>query len=186
VDVHCFADWSAGPSAPLVVFLHHYGFGATGQWWSGLFGPVVDAGGRYLSPSFPGHGLTAGASSSRCEDLGKPDGPVELLRGLLDWAGEAKAILVGWDWGAGIAAEFAIKYPKRTAQLCVQCMSYRDETRLAKLAKRGKNILFFWDKDDPNRSAKKGKAFAAAMQAKYREIDDPFMETKIVQWVKSC
>ena len=26
---------------------------------------------------------------------------VELLRGLLDWAGEAKAILVGWDWGAG-------------------------------------------------------------------------------------
>ena len=28
---------------------------------------------------------------------------VELLRGLLDWAGEAKAILVGWDWGAGAA-----------------------------------------------------------------------------------
>ena len=34
--------------------------------------------GRYLSPSFPGHGLTAGSSSSRCEDLGKPDGPVGL------------------------------------------------------------------------------------------------------------
>ena len=56
---------------------------------------------------------------------------------------------------------------------------------MGKLAKRGKNILFFWDKDDPNRSPKKGKAFAAAMQTKYQEIDHELMEKKIVKWVKS-
>jgi len=185
IDVHCYADWSAGSNAPLVVFLHHYGFGATGGWFSSHFGSVVAAGGRCLSPSFPGHGETPGTSSSKAEDLGKPGGPVEILKALLDWTGTGQAILVGFDWGGGIAAEFAIMYPKRVKHLALWCMSYRDEARLGKLSKRGKAILFLWDKTDLNRSEKKGRAFAKAMGTKYQEFNYNVLSERLDKWVRA-
>jgi len=183
-EVSCYVGWTAPADAPRVVFLHHFGFGATGLSLSWLFGSVEGAGGRYLSPSFPGHGATPGASSSKPEDLGKPGGPVEILKALLDWTGTGKAILVGFDWGAGIAAEFAIRHPKRVKHLALWCMSYRDEKRLELLSKRGKDILFLWDKNDLNRSEKKGRAFAKALKARYREFDTTILLLRVEKWVR--
>jgi pimeloyl-ACP methyl ester carboxylesterase len=183
LDVSCCAEWSSGP---LVVFLHHYGFGATGNWWSWLFTDVVSSGGCYLSPSFPGHGQTAGSSSSKAEDLGKPSGPVAILKAMLDWVGAAKVILVGFDWGAGIAAEFAVLYPRRVKKLALYSMSYRDEAKLAKLSKRGKeDVCFMWEKDDPNRSYKKGKQFAKILDTKYNEFDMDLLQKRLRKWVSA-
>lgn len=185
IDISCCAHCGEGRGAPLVIFLHHYGFGATGRWWSNMFEDVVAAGGRYLAPSFPGHGRTPGTSSSKAEDLGKAGCAVEIVKGLMDWLGAGQAILVGYDWGGGIAAEFAVTYPRRVKYLALWCMSYRDETRLQKLAKRGKDICYMWDKDDLNRSEKKGRAFAKAMQAKYIEYDRAALSVKLRRFVES-
>lgn len=190
-QISCWAggSWAGAQgknAAPLVVFLHHYGFGATGYWWSSFFGLVEAAGGRYLSPSMPGHGDTPGASSSKPEDMGKPGGAVEILKAMLDWTGARQVSLVGFDWGGGIAAEFAIAYPQRVKHLALWCMSYRDEARLAKLSKRGKDILFLWDKDDPNRSLKKGQAFAKALTARYREYDGGLLRSRVEKWARAA
>merc|ERR1712232_791161 len=110
--------------------------------WSGYFDTLKAAGVRYLAPNMPGHEDTPGASSSKPEDMGKPRGPVDIVKALMDSVGEQKAVLVGFDWGAGIAAEFTLTYPKRVKRIALWCMSYRDEDRLKGLAKRSKDIMF--------------------------------------------
>merc|ERR1711920_439571 len=134
----------------------------------------------------PGHGSTPGSSSSRPEDMGKPGGPLEIIKALMDWVGAKKVIVVGFDWGGGIAAEFAIAYPKRVQNLAFWCMSYLDEKRLEKLSKRGRDILFLWDKNDLNRSEKKGRGFAKALGARYREFDSSILRTKVETWSREA
>merc|ERR1712072_535179 len=107
----------------------------------------------------------------RPEDMNKVGGPVEILKSLIDAVGEKKVILAGFDWGGGIAAEFALAYPKRVKNVCFWCMSYRDSGKLAGLSSRSKDLLFMWDQTDPNRSPKKGKEFAAVLKTKYHEYD---------------
>lgn len=75
-------------------------------------------------------------------------------------------------------------YPKRVKHLALWCMSYRDEARLEKLSKRGKDILFLWDKDDLNRSPKKGQAFAKAMKARYRKYDGSLLRSRVQKWAQ--
>lgn len=182
IEVSCYADWAG--SGPLFVFLHYYGFGGSAIMWCTYFDEIRAAGARYLAPDMPGHGDTSGTSSSRPEDFSKPGGPIDIIKALLDAIGEPKAIFVGFDWGGGIAAEFAIAYPKRVSKLAFWCMSYRDETKLAKLSNRGKQILFFWDKNDPNRSPKKGQTFAKIMKTRYREFDRSVLVERMQKWAQ--
>eukprot|EP00929_Paragymnodinium_shiwhaense_P055168 TRINITY_DN27669_c0_g1_i2.p1 TRINITY_DN27669_c0_g1~~TRINITY_DN27669_c0_g1_i2.p1 ORF type:complete len:157 (+),score=33.56 TRINITY_DN27669_c0_g1_i2:569-1039(+) len=155
--------------------------------WRAMGLQFQDAGLDYIAPDMPGHGSTPGESSSKMEDFLKPGGPVEIVKALVDAAGAQKVILVGFDWGGGIAAEFAIKYPKRVSHLVLWCMSYRDEAKLKKLSKKGeaKQILFLWDKNDVNRSYKKGQAFAKAMKAKYTEFDWDLIPKQVIEWGKA-
>jgi len=62
-------------------------------------------------------------------------------------------------------------------------MSYRDSAKLKGLSSRGKNdILFMWDKDDPNRSPKKGKEFAAVLSTKYHEYSGDLLTERLRKW----
>eukprot|EP00747_Dinoflagellata_sp_TGD_P184559 gnl/TRDRNA2_/TRDRNA2_40276_c0_seq1.p1 gnl/TRDRNA2_/TRDRNA2_40276_c0~~gnl/TRDRNA2_/TRDRNA2_40276_c0_seq1.p1 ORF type:complete len:910 (-),score=145.67 gnl/TRDRNA2_/TRDRNA2_40276_c0_seq1:115-2811(-) len=186
VDVECYGSWKAGPQAPLVVLLHYYGFGGGARMWYGYFEELESSGARYLAPNFPGHEGTAGQSSSRAEDMAKPGGPVEILKSILDTLGEKKVILVGFDWGGGIAAEFALTFPKRVNKLALWCMSYRDVAKAARLAPRKKDIMFMWDKHDVNRSAKKGVELAAAIKTKYHEYDSGLLSKTLAKWIKEA
>eukprot|EP00746_Dinoflagellata_sp_MGD_P127859 gnl/MRDRNA2_/MRDRNA2_62341_c0_seq1.p1 gnl/MRDRNA2_/MRDRNA2_62341_c0~~gnl/MRDRNA2_/MRDRNA2_62341_c0_seq1.p1 ORF type:complete len:896 (-),score=146.22 gnl/MRDRNA2_/MRDRNA2_62341_c0_seq1:85-2772(-) len=183
-DIECYGSWAAGSQRPLVVLLHYYGFGGGAGMWHFLFDDLVQSGARFLAPNFPGHEGTAGSSSSRPEDMTKPGGPVDILKGLLDTLGEKKAIVVGFDWGGGIAAELALAYPKRVKKVALWCMSYRDSSKLAGLAVRNKDLLFMWDKNDPNRSPKKGKEFAAVLKSKYCEYSGELLISTVKKWIQ--
>jgi predicted esterase len=183
-DIECYGNWDAGPKRPLVVLLHYYGFGGGASMWHFLFTELIQSGARFLAPNFPGHEGTKGSSSSKPEDMSKPGGPVEILQGLLDAVGEKKAIVVGFDWGGGIAAEFALAHSKRVKKLALWCMSYRDSSKLAGLAVRNKDLLFMWDKNDQNRSPKKGKEFAAVLKSKYYEYSGELLVSTLKKWIQ--
>jgi len=184
IDISCCASLKG--SQTLAIMLHHYNFGGSCWMWHSLGSQFAEAGIDYIAPSMPGHGDTPGESSSKMEDFLKPGGPVDIVKALVDAAGYRKIIIVGFDWGGGIAAEFAIKYPKRVSHLVLWCMSYRDEAKLQKLSKKGeaKQILFLWDKSDVNRSYKKGQAFAKAMKTKYIEYDWDLIPKRVIEWAK--
>lgn len=164
-EIHCYGDWSAGPGAPVVLMLHYYGFGGDASMWVSLVGPLVAEGYRVMAPSMPGHGKTAGKSSSRPEDFGKPGGPLDIVLQLLDYCGVKKALLVGYDWGGGIACAFGLQHPNRMSKLLGWCVSYRNIEELKPLQRRGKqgDVCMLWEKNDPNRSYKKGQELAATL-----------------------
>lgn len=180
-NVFCRADWTC--KGPLVVFLHYYGADGGASNWTFAFDTVRGAGGRYLAPSMPGHEGTAGHSSSKPEDLGKPGGAVELLKALIDGTGERKVILVGFDWGGGVAAEFALAFPNRILKLLLWCPSVRDEEHFKPLSKRSKDICFMWTKHDPIRSYKKVQALTKALNVKYNEYDQDSLLRRLEKWL---
>ena len=105
-------DYSAGPGTPLVVCLHYYN-PATGDhsMYSDMFADLAEAGIRVLAPDMPGHGKSAGPAPSakpESKELGSAGRDVVIR--LLDYVGAKKAILVGYDWGGGVALESAVKF----------------------------------------------------------------------------
>jgi pimeloyl-ACP methyl ester carboxylesterase len=57
---------------------------------------------------------------------------------LLDYCGVKKALLVGYDWGGGIACAFGLQHPNRMSKLLGWCVSYRNIEELKPLQRRGK------------------------------------------------
>jgi pimeloyl-ACP methyl ester carboxylesterase len=129
-EISCTGDWSAGAGAPLVVCLH--GFKDTDT--IGKFAPsVVGAGCRVLAPHFPGHGGKTGGDDAKPameaeEAIAAKGGPVAVVRELLDWLGESKALLLGQDWGAVVAVLFAAKNASRVDGLLLENKMARGES----------------------------------------------------------
>jgi len=105
----------AGPvDGPLVILLH--GFPEFWYGWKRQIGPLADAGYRVWVPDQRGYNLSD-----------KPDGignyAVDTLAadvvGLIDAAGQEKAVIVGHDWGAAVAWWVAATYPERVERLVV-------------------------------------------------------------------
>ncbi|OLE32967.1 MAG: epoxide hydrolase, partial [Ktedonobacter sp. 13_1_20CM_3_54_15] len=99
-------------SGPLVVLLH----GFPEFWYSW----------RYQIPFLAEHGYTVVAPDLRgYNDTDKPrkgyDMPTLLrdIAGLIRGLGQDQAIIVGHDWGGGLAWQFAIHYPYMTSRLIV-------------------------------------------------------------------
>ncbi len=99
-------------SGPLVVLLH----GFPEFWYSW----------RYQIPFLAEHGYTVVAPDLRgYNDTDKPrngyDVPTLLrdIAGLIRGLGQDQAIIVGHDWGGGLAWQFAIHYPYMTSRLIV-------------------------------------------------------------------
>ena len=58
-----------------------------------------------------------------------------IVRRVLDHFGVKKAVVVGRDWGGGVALEFALREPGRVRALLGSVVSYRDEAGLSRLRK---------------------------------------------------
>jgi pimeloyl-ACP methyl ester carboxylesterase len=103
----------SGPAdGPVVVLLH--GFPQFRDSWDGVAEQLTAAGYRCLAPDQRGY--SPGARPPRRRDYRTPL-LVEDVRALLDSAGAERAHVVGHDWGAGVAWQFASTHPERTASL---------------------------------------------------------------------
>ena len=105
----------AGPEdGPLIILLH--GFPEFSYSWRKLMPLLVSAGYRVWAPDQRGYNLSD-----------KPDGLdaygidqlVSDVVGLIDAAKADQAILVGHDWGAGVAWRAAATHPERIARMVV-------------------------------------------------------------------
>ncbi len=112
VRLHCAV---AGPEkGPLVVLLH----GFPEFWWSwrNQIPALAAAGFRVVAPDLRGYNLSdkpVGVDAYRIEKL------VGDVAGLLRALGREKAHIVGHDWGAVVAWEFAMRRPEMTDRLAI-------------------------------------------------------------------
>src|SRR5438093_7218858 len=127
-------------SGPLVVLLH----GFPEFWYSW----------RYQIPFLAEHGYTVVAPDLRgYNDTDKPrkgyDVPTLLrdIAGLIRGLGQDQAIIVGHDWGGGLAWQFAIHYPYMTSRLIVMnaphLYAMLREFRTLKQLRKSWYIFFF-------------------------------------------
>lgn len=178
VPVEVFGDFTAGPSAPVIVCLHYYGHNSAGgaqfiEWFSAL----REIGYRVLAPSFPGHGNTPGpAPSSKSDPEALAGAPGQLVSMLLNFFGIKKCVIMGHDWGGGVALEFAARSPQRVLAVIGHSISYRDaEESLSFIQKRyagkQKKLLLCWVASVVHLK-KKGLALAKLAGVKLKEADD--------------
>ncbi len=100
------------PDGPLVILLH--GFPEFWYGWRHQIAFLAEAGLRIWAPDQRGYNLSD-----------KPRGPaaysLDILAddvlGLIDAAGEARAALVGHDWGAAVAWRLASQHPQRIERM---------------------------------------------------------------------
>jgi len=193
--IHCLGNISASTTSPVVVMLHYYGKDVSGSMWQFMFEALTAVGCCYLAPDLPGHGQSLGESSSKPEDFMKEGGPVDVVRQLLDACGVKKAVLMGYDWGGGIACAFAAKHPKRTHKVIAWCAaSLRDPADLDKLQRRGKkgDILFLWAKNDSWHPWRKGSELAGALGTRIVEVKVRYKggqeeaRTRALEFLASC
>jgi epoxide hydrolase 4 len=104
---------TAGPQdGPLVVLLH--GFPEAWFSWQHQIDALVAAGYRVLAPDMRGYNLSdkpEGIASYRIEHL------VGDVAALIHWAGAERATVVGHDWGANVAWNFAMRHAEMLDRL---------------------------------------------------------------------
>jgi pimeloyl-ACP methyl ester carboxylesterase len=101
-------------NGPLVILLH--GFPDFWYTWRAQIGALARAGFHVVAPDMRGYNLSdkpAGVASYRMPAL------VEDVAGLVRALGEARASVVGHDWGAAIGWSFAMARPEMLERLCV-------------------------------------------------------------------
>jgi pimeloyl-ACP methyl ester carboxylesterase len=112
VTLHAAA---AGPAdGPLAVLLH--GFPEFWYSWRRQIPALTDAGFRVFAPDQRGYNLSDKPKGIRAYRL---DALTADVAAILDWAGRDRAVIVGHDWGGGVAWRFAMDYPERTERLVV-------------------------------------------------------------------
>lgn len=102
--------YEAEGDGPAVVLIH--GHGADLRLWDGQVRPLVEHGYRVIRYDVRGHGRSQAPDSGYAWPVYAAD-----LRDLLDALGEERAHLVGLSMGGGIALQFALDQPDRTASL---------------------------------------------------------------------
>jgi pimeloyl-ACP methyl ester carboxylesterase len=105
----------AGPEdGPLIILLH--GFPELSYSWRKLMPLLVSAGYRVWAPDQRGYNRSdkpVGIDPYRIAELAAD------VVGLIDAANRKQAILIGHDWGAGVAWWVAGKYPERVSKMVV-------------------------------------------------------------------
>lgn len=105
----------AGPEdGPLIILLH--GFPEFSYSWRKLMPLLVSSGYRVWAPDQRGYNLSDkpdGIDPYRIDELAAD------VVGLIDAANRKQAILIGHDWGAGVAWWVAGKYPERISRMVV-------------------------------------------------------------------
>ena len=120
----------AGPEdGPLIILLH--GFPEFWYGWKHQIQPLADAGFRVWVPDQRGYNLSdkpTGIDAYRLDTL------VADVIGLIDAAGQQKAVIVGHDWGAAVAWWTAVSHPERVERLVV--MNVPHPVAMKKFARR--------------------------------------------------
>ena len=109
IRLHCAVDGDG----PLVILLH--GFPECWYSWRHQI-PALAQRFRVVAPDLRGYNQSdkpAGVSAYALPEL------VADVRGLIEAFGERQAIIVGHDWGGGIAWSFAMEHPEMTQRLVV-------------------------------------------------------------------
>jgi pimeloyl-ACP methyl ester carboxylesterase len=105
----------AGPKdGPLIILLH--GFPEFSFSWRKLMPLLASAGYRVWAPDQRGYNLSDkpdGIDPYRIDELAAD------VVGLIDAANQKQAIVIGHDWGAGVAWWVAGKYPERISKMVV-------------------------------------------------------------------
>jgi pimeloyl-ACP methyl ester carboxylesterase len=93
---------------PLVVLCH--GFPELAYSWRHQLPALVQAGFRVIAPDMRGYGHSSAPAEIEAYDVVSLCGD---MCGLLDAAGEERAIFVGHDWGASVVWQLAVLHPER-------------------------------------------------------------------------
>ena len=113
VRLHC-AEAGGGKGRPLVVLLH--GFPAYWWCWREQMRALADAGLHVVAPDLRGYNLSdkpPRVADYRLEKLGRD--VAKLIEGL----GRERAVVVGHDWGGGVAWHVAMAHPERVERLAI-------------------------------------------------------------------
>ena len=174
--LHCRGVDTAGasPTTPTLVLLHYYGEGASNAMWeAATFAAARSAGVRVIAPSFPGWGQSGGSrQSAKAEPKGfnSKGGAVETVTHLLDYFGVRKAVLLGFDWGGGVALQYALEKPNRVGGIVFWNGSYRELDALKPLCRMRVPLACCAEPSEwfPKRKA---EAFAQAIGIKVTNVD---------------
>lgn len=164
----------ASPSTPTLVLLHYYADGASNDMWdASTFAAAKAAGVRVIAPSFPGWGQSGGSKQSAKADpagFNSKGGAVETVTHLLDHFGARRAVLVGFDWGGGVALQYALEKPNRVSGVVFWNGSYRELDALKPLCRMRIPLVCCAEPSEwfPK---KKAQAFAQAIGVKVTHID---------------
>ena len=106
---------------PLVVLLH--GFPEFWYGWRNQIEPLAEAGLRVLALDQRGYNLSDKPKRLEAYNIGLLAMDVIAV---IQAAGREKAFLVGHDWGAHVAWEVAIRYPKQVEKLAILNVAHPD------------------------------------------------------------
>jgi len=109
IRFHALAD--GPPSGPLVLLLH--GFPELSLSWAKQLGPLAAAGYRAVAPDLRGYGQTSRSGPYDLRTLAKD------VRGLIQALGRQSAVVVGHDWGGGVAYGAALFEPAVVSKLVI-------------------------------------------------------------------
>jgi pimeloyl-ACP methyl ester carboxylesterase len=144
VHLHACGD----PKHPLALVLHGFGGGCDGLDWEWVIEPLARVGYYVLCPDFPGFGKSPSIGPSRrqtyrTEKMLGEDGPIETVFQIMNGR---SAMLVGYDWGAGMALKMASQkqYQKHIRGVIAFHVSWTD--RLAELNMVRCHVLLLWVK----------------------------------------
>jgi pimeloyl-ACP methyl ester carboxylesterase len=115
-----FSCLKAGDQGPLVVFCH--GFPELALSWRHQLPAVAAAGFRAVAPDMRGYGETGGPEEIDAYTIFHLVGDVV---GLVEALGETKAVIVGHDWGAGVAWHAALLRPDVFTAVCAMSVPYQ-------------------------------------------------------------
>jgi pimeloyl-ACP methyl ester carboxylesterase len=134
--------WVEAGAGPLVVLLH--GFPEFWYSWRHQIAALSAAGFRVLAPDLRGYNESAkpaGVASYRLELLAAD------VLGLIRHAGPERAIVVGHDWGGGLAWHLAIHHPQAVEKLAIlnapHPAAFARELRTWRQLRRSWYVFFF-------------------------------------------
>jgi pimeloyl-ACP methyl ester carboxylesterase len=136
VRLHC-VEAGAGRGRPLVVLLH--GFPAFWWCWREQMAALADAGLYVVAPDLRGYNLSdkpTRVSDYRIEKLGRD------VAALITGLGRERAVVVGHDWGGGVAWQVAMAHPERVERLAI--LNAPHPTRFLEGMRRPKQMRKSW------------------------------------------
>ena len=170
-SIGSIACYFAGPSSGPPLVLLHACPSSTAEFRHLLPG-LVHSGFRVVGFDQIGYGATPGPrANSRSDKATEPGGPVDVLKVVLRHLKLEQPVLLGYDWGAGIALAFAVMYPARVGQVITFLPSFCEtpETLLSNLQA---STLLLWVKQDTNHSWRRFKTLVR----KIRDVKIVFVE----------